>query len=55
MPSSALHEPQAAVCLVIAQANICAPQTFDEDVELSAPSAPCLPGCCHVPALMIMD
>jgi hypothetical protein len=25
----------------------------DEDVELSAPPAPCLPGCCH--ALMIMD
>ena len=20
----------------------------DQDVELSAPSAPCLPGCCHV-------
>jgi hypothetical protein len=27
----------------------------DEDVELSAPPAPCLPGCCHAPALMIMD
>ena len=27
----------------------------DEDVELSAPPAPCLPGCCHVPALMILD
>jgi len=27
----------------------------DEDAELSAPPAPCLPGCCHVPALMIMD
>jgi hypothetical protein len=26
----------------------------DEDVELSAPHAPCLPGCCHAPALMIM-
>ena len=25
----------------------------DEDVELSAPAEPCLPGCCHVPALMI--
>jgi len=28
---------------------------LDEDVELLAPPAPCLPGCCHVPALMIMD
>jgi hypothetical protein len=27
----------------------------NEDVELSAPPAPCLHGCCHVPALMIMD
>ena len=26
-----------------------------EDVELSAPPTPCLPGRCHVPALMIMD
>jgi len=26
------------------------------DVELSAPPpTPCLPGCCHVPTLMIMD
>jgi hypothetical protein len=24
-------------------------------IELSAPSVPCLPGCCHVFALMIMD
>ena len=24
-----------------------------QDVEVSAPPAPCLPGCCHVPALMI--
>ena len=30
-------------------------QSSDEDVELSAPPVPCLPGCCHVPALMIMD
>ena len=30
-------------------------QPSDEDVELSAPLIPCLPGCCHVPALMIMD
>ena len=30
-------------------------QSSDEDVELSAPLIPCLPGCCHVPALMIMD
>ena len=30
-------------------------QPLDEDVELSAPPAPCLSGCCHVPALMIMD
>ncbi len=29
--------------------------SFSEDVELSAPPAPCLPGCCHAPALMIMD
>ena len=27
----------------------------DEDVELSAPAAPCPPGRCHAPALMIMD
>jgi hypothetical protein len=26
-----------------------------EDVEFSAPPAPCLPGCCHVPTLMIID
>jgi hypothetical protein len=30
-------------------------QASDEDVELSAPPMPCLPGCCHAPALMIMD
>jgi hypothetical protein len=30
-------------------------QPSDEDVELSAPPVPCLPGCCHVPALMIRD
>jgi hypothetical protein len=30
-------------------------QPSDEDEELSAPPAPCLPGCCHVPTLMIMD
>jgi hypothetical protein len=28
---------------------------LDEDVELSASPATSLPGCCHVPALMIMD
>jgi hypothetical protein len=27
----------------------------DQDVELLAPPAPCLPGCYHAPALMIMD
>jgi NADH:ubiquinone oxidoreductase subunit E len=27
----------------------------DEDVELSAPPESCLPGCCHAPALMIVD
>jgi len=27
----------------------------DEDVELSVPPAPCLPGCCHVLTLMIVD
>jgi hypothetical protein len=27
---------------------------LDEDVERSAPPAPCLPGCCHAPNLMIM-
>ena len=26
-----------------------------EDVELSAPPSPCLPGHCHAPALVIMD
>ena len=30
-------------------------QPSDEDVELSAPPAPYLSGCCHVPALMMMD
>jgi hypothetical protein len=30
-------------------------QSSDEDVELSAPPAPGLPGCCHAPALMILD
>jgi hypothetical protein len=30
-------------------------QPSDEDVELSAPPAPFLPGCCHVLTLMIMD
>jgi hypothetical protein len=29
-------------------------QPSDEDVELSAPPAPCLPGCYCVPTLMIM-
>lgn len=27
----------------------------DEDVEFSGPLAPCLPGSCHDPVLMIMD
>jgi len=30
-------------------------QPSDEDVELSAPPAPCLFGCCHASALIIMD
>ena len=30
-------------------------QPLDENIELSAPPAPCLPRCCHVPTLMIMD
>jgi hypothetical protein len=30
-------------------------QPSDEDVELSIPPVPCLPGCCHALALMIMD
>ena len=30
-------------------------QPSDEDVELSAPPVPCLPGRCHVPTLMIME
>jgi hypothetical protein len=30
-------------------------QPSDEDVELSAPPAPCLPECCHIPTLMIID
>ena len=28
---------------------------LEQDVGLSAPSTPCLPGHCHAPALMIMD
>jgi hypothetical protein len=27
----------------------------EQDVELSASPVPCLPGCCHVPTLMIVD
>jgi hypothetical protein len=27
----------------------------DEDIKLSAPPAPCLPGWCHVSTLMIKD
>jgi hypothetical protein len=30
-------------------------QPSDEDVELSVLPEPCLPGCCHVPTLIIMD
>jgi hypothetical protein len=30
-------------------------QPSEEGKELSAQPAPCLSGCCHVPALMIMD
>jgi hypothetical protein len=30
-------------------------QPSDEDVELSVSPAASLPGCCHVPTLMIMD
>ena len=30
-------------------------QLSDEDVELSAPNEPCLPGSCHILTLMIMD
>ena len=26
----------------------------DEDVELSAPPAPCLPGCCHTPVYWLV-
>ena len=26
-----------------------------QDVDLSAPPAPCLPGCCHASTMMIMD
>jgi hypothetical protein len=26
-----------------------------DDIEISVLPAPCLPGCCHVPTLMIMD
>jgi hypothetical protein len=28
---------------------------LEQDVKLSAPPVPCLPGCCHTPFLMIMD
>jgi hypothetical protein len=30
-------------------------QPLDEDIELSDPPVPCLPGYCHAPTLMIMD
>ena len=39
--------------LVLAAWVFCLPS--EQDVELSAPLAPCLPGHCHVLALMIMD
>jgi hypothetical protein len=28
---------------------------LEQDVEPSAPPPPCLPGCCHVLTLMMMD
>ena len=27
----------------------------DQDVDLSAPPAPCVPACCHASTMMIMD
>ena len=30
-------------------------QPSNEDTKLLTPPVPCLPGCCHVPTLMIMD
>jgi hypothetical protein len=30
-------------------------QPSDEDVGLSDSPVPCLPGCCHVPTLLILD
>jgi hypothetical protein len=30
-------------------------QLLDKDVELSTLPAPCLPGYCHAPTLMLMD
>jgi len=41
--------------LLLAGCSVCSWLPSGEDVELSAPPAPCLPGCCHVPALMTMD
>jgi len=36
--------------------TVCSWLPLDEDVELSAPfPAPCLPGSCYSPTLMIMD
>ena len=40
---------------LVAWKSIFHQQPLDEHVELSALPVPCLPGCCHVPTLMIMD
>jgi hypothetical protein len=41
--------------ILVAWKSVFHEQPLDEDVELSAPPAPCLPGCCHASTLMVMD
>ena len=41
--------------LLTTQETVFSQGPSDEDAELSAPPAPCLPGRCHALTLMIMD
>jgi hypothetical protein len=43
------------ILILVAWMSVLHWQPLDEDIELSAPPALCLPGYCHAPTLMIMD
>jgi hypothetical protein len=43
------------ILTLVAWKSVFHKQPLDEDIELSAPPASCLPGCCHAPSLMVMD